>query len=632
MDYKISIKTGSVSNAGTDADVTIKIYGSLFNTQDLTLNEHKNKNVFEKDNIDAFLIESQNIGEIEKIEIWHNNKWLGADWFLESVTIENITDNKSYFFQVKKWIEGNKKYEFTPIENVKYEIEIAIGTLSGSGSNSNLYISIIGSKSHTYFFNVKPYLPNKEFITGHSYVFETHNEDVGQINEIKLKSDSEGFNSNLFINRIKIKKTSEDEPRIFPIFRWLKPNNEYSFSPNNVEYSFKISTGNVSAGGTDANVSMILYGTNGNSDEIKLNDYIAKNAFEAGRYDYFKISLRDLGEINKIKIWHDEQFLGDGWYLNKIEIKNEKSSLKLEFPFYSWLDKSENPQSINVELTTLPLIPRPFYAIAHMVNTPAYVEEALDMGSNAIEFDITPSLEKDDNFSFTVFHGFRPDFDPDKVNLMERSLAKTDLAIFLNKLREFEKQYPKFSLCIFDCKLGGVPKSKLNQCGMQLAEVIEKSFCKNDPNNRVNCIMSVGKKNYTAFFDGFFETLPKEFRRYFGADLSEESFQITEKTFEKRNEGNFWWGSGIASQAPKALRNYVPQFLIAAKKRTIRGIIKKIYYWTLDDPDSMEKMLVTKLDGIIVNNPLKLLRVLEKEEFKHSYKLAERNDNPFVVI
>ena len=177
-----------------------------------------------------------------------------------------------------------------------------------------------------------------------------------------------------------------------------------------------------------------------------------------------------------------------------------------------------------------------------------------------------------------------------------------------------------------------MPKNKLKLCGSQLAAIVNKEFCNNKSENRIHCIISIGKRKYIPFFDGFFAKISKRYKIYFGADLSEESFQMTEKAFSQRNEDNFWWGSGIASQAPKSLRNYVPQFLIAAKKRTVRGIIKKIYYWTLDDPDSMEKMLVTKLDGIIVNNPLKLLRVLEKEEFKYSYRLALRQDNPFKVI
>ncbi len=127
-------------------------------------------------------------------------------------------------------------------------------------------------------------------------------------------------------------------------------------------------------------------------------------------------------------------------------------------------------------------------------------------------------------------------------------------------------------------------------------------------------------------------TIPKDFKMFIGFDLSMEKFQTTENVFENIKSENFWWGSGIASTVPKPLKHFIPQFLIAAKKRTKRGLIKKIYYWTLDDPDSMARILVTKLDGIIVNDPLKLLRVLEKEEFKHSYRLATRDDDPFAKI
>ncbi len=572
------------------------------------------------------------MGILEKIEIWHNNKWLGADWFLEHCTIENLADGKSYFFKINKWIKGNSKYEFYPVDLVNYDIEISTGTLPGSGSNSNLFVSLVGSTNYTSFFNLKPFLKNKEFVTGHTESFTIQNEDIGKIEEIQLKTDSSGFNSNLYLGRIKIKKATEEKFTSIPIFNWIKPGNTYVFNKKSIEYTIKIFTGDVLAGGTDANVSMILYGTKDKSETIILSELIARNAFEAGKIDYLKIASKDLGEIKKIKIWHDEKWLGDGWFLNKIIITNEQSKNVATFPFYSWLDKSENPNSINVELTIMPIQQRPFYAIAHMVNTSAYVEEALDLGSNAIEFDITPKLDKDNSFTFDAFHGFRPDFDPDKINLMERSIARTDLNHFLIELREFEKTFPKLALVIYDCKIGDLPKKKLKQCGSQLAKTILDNFYQTDSDQRIFSIISIGKKKSTAFFDGFFESIPNEFKKYFGADLSEENFQTTEKVFEKRNEVNFWWGSGIASTVPKPLKHFIPHFLIAAKKRTERGIVKKIYYWTLDDPDSMERMLVTKLDGIIVNDPLRLLRVLEKEEFKHTYRLATRNDNPFSVI
>ncbi len=633
MNYKILFKTGDMHGAGTDADVSIVIFGSKLKTKEISLNKHKNENVFENNKIDTFYIDTKDLGEINELKIWHNNKWPGADWYLDYVTIEDLYSGKSYFFSVKKWIKGKNKYQFIPKNSATYTLEITTGTLPGSGTNSNVYLSIIGSKSYTGYINLKPYLKNKEFITGHTEVITLLNEDIGSIKKLSLKTDNAGFNSNFFLSRINIKKESNKNFISFPFFNWIKPDIIYPLDKDSVEYTLKIYTGDVLAGGTDANVSIILFGTKDKSKTISLNDLIARNAFEAGKIDYVKIVNKDLGNIKNIKIWHDEKWLGDGWFLNKITVMNEKSDDFGVFPFYSWLDKSENPNSVNIELTRMQVFTRPFYAIAHMVNTPAYAEEALDMGANAIEFDVTPNIDKKGIFSFDVFHGFRPDFDPDKINLMERSIARTDLTTYLSSLLQFEKKYKSFTLMIFDCKLGKVSKHKLKQCGIELGKKLVTDFYGIDNyQKRIYSIISVGKKKYSPFFNGLFSVIPKKYKKYIGLDLSEENFKTTEKTFEQRSENNFWWGSGIASTVPKPLKHFIPQFLIAAKKRTNRKIVKKIYYWTLDDPDSMERMLVTKLDGIIVNDPLKLLRVLEKEEFKHTYRLATREDDPFSVV
>ena len=632
MKYKLTFKTGIESGAGTDADVTIVLFGNKTKSKTITLNS-SGRNIFEKGSTDSFSLDIIELGDIYKIEISHNNKWFGADWLLEDVTIKNETNNKVWYFPANKWIKKNDKIILKAVKFSNYNFEITTGTLSGAGTNSNIFISIIGTNSYTDFFNINYLTSKKEFITGHTESFFIIKEDVGEIKEIKVKTDSYGLKDNWFLARLKVKKSGDKNFNKFPFFNWIKPNNIYSLTKELIEYTIKIYTGDVAHGGTDANVSMILFGTKGKSRIINLNEYIARNAFEAGNVDYLKITEKDIGRIKQINIWHNEKWFADGWFLNKIIVKNDNNGSEVVFPYYSWLDKSENPKSTNIMLNAKRLKPRPFYVIAHMVNTPAYAEEALDMGSNAIEFDITPTLQKDGNFIFNVFHGFRPDFDPDKVNLMERSLAKTDLVTYINHLSNFEDIYKKFSLVIFDCKLEKVPKNKLELCGMQMAEIITKYFYSvNSKSNRIKSIISIPKKKFVRFIDGVTKTIPKKYNRFIGFDLSMENFRTTEKVFSKRPEQNFWWGSGIAAMVPKTLTHFVPQFLIAAKKRTTHGIIKKIYYWTLESPESMERMLVTKLDGIIVNDPLKLLKVLDKEEFRNSYRLATRDDNPFEVV
>lgn len=630
MKYKIIFKTGVVSGAGTDAKVSIQLFGSNGNSTEIQLESKLSQ--FENGATDIFFIESENLGELQKLKIWHSNQFLAAKWYLDNIIIEKSTDLKSWYFPVYQWIKKSDKLNIQSVKTANYNLEITTGTLPGSGSNEDIYISIIGSKSYTPFINLKTLLINKEFKSGHTDTFSTTLEDVGKITEIKIQSSDSSFNSNWFLSKLKIKKETEEEYKIFPFHCWIKPNLVYSSTKKLIEYTIKFFTGDVAAGGTDANVSLIIYGTRGETKPIKLNDLIARNAFEAGQINYIKLAYENLGSIKKVKIWHDEKWLGDGWYLNKISVKNDYTGIEDEFPFYSWLDKSADPKSTNIELYKMPIMPRPFYAIAHMVNTPAYVEEALDLGSNAVEFDIMPKLEDDGNFSFDVFHGFRPDFDPDKINLMERSIARTELSVFHQNLILYEEKYKYFCLAIYDCKLENIKKNKLELCGEQLGKQIIENFYGDDDINRVFSIISVGKKQSAPFFTGLLKIIPKDFLPFIGFDLSMESFQTTEKLFEKQPGTNFWWGSGIASTVPKPLKHFIPQFLIAAKKRTKLGVIKKIYYWTLDDPDSMARILVTKLDGIIVNDPLKLLKVLEKEEFKHTYRLATRDDNPFTTF
>ena len=629
MKYKIIFKTGLQSGAGTDADVSIKLYGSELVSNEITLMSKFSQ--FEIGDEDTFYFESEKLGKINAIEVWHNNKNLGSNWFLDNIRIET-NSNDSWYFPIYKWLKKDVRVKAKCVKTSIYNFEISTGILPGSGTKDKIYISLIGSKTYTQFFNLNQYLENNEFKTGHTNLFTALLEDIGKLKEIKIKSEGNTIYNSWFLSKIRITKNEGNNYYSFPFHKWIKPGEIYSSNTNLVEYTIKFYTGDVAAGGTDANVFMIIFGTRGETKPIQLNELIARNAFEAGNLDYVKISYKNLGSIKKIKIWHDEKWLGDGWFLNKISVKNEDSGVEAIFPYYSWLDKSADPKSTNIELTRMPVQPRPFYAIAHMVNTPAYVEEALDLGSNAVEFDIMPILGKDGNFTFDVFHGFRPDFDPDKINLMERSVARTNLNNFLKHLKEFEEKYKQFSLVIYDCKLENVKRNKLEQCGKQLAEEILNNFYGSDDINRIYSIISVGKKKSAPFFNGFRKTIPIKFNSFFGFDLSMENFQTTEKLFEQMEGSNFWWGSGIASTVPKPLKHFIPQFLIAAKKRAKRGIIKKIYYWTLDDPDSMARMLVTKLDGIIVNDPLKLLRVLEKEEFKHSYKLATRDDNPFSKI
>lgn len=89
-----------------------------------------------------------------------------------------------------------------------------------------------------------------------------------------------------------------------------------------VPYEVKVYTGDKSGAGTDANVFMILYGTNGDSGERELAKSDRTNKFERNKCDTFTVKAVDLGELLKLKIRHDNSRAGSAWYLEKIEVYN----------------------------------------------------------------------------------------------------------------------------------------------------------------------------------------------------------------------------------------------------------------------------------------------------------------------
>ena len=58
-----------------------------------------------------------------------------------------------------------------------------------------------------------------------------------------------------------------------------------------------------------------------------------------------------LGELTKVRIWHDNKFLGANWFLESVEIIDETNDEKYQFPCNRWLAKDKDDGSLVRELT-----------------------------------------------------------------------------------------------------------------------------------------------------------------------------------------------------------------------------------------------------------------------------------------
>ncbi len=132
-----------------------------------------------------------------------------------------------------------------------------------------------------------------------------------------------------------------------------------------VPYEVSVLTSDVSGAGTDANVSICLFGENGDSGDRLLRDSAThKNKFERNQTDVFtvrpsphcaltplQLECLDLGKLRKLRIWHDNKGLGAAWHLGYVSIKNTASGATTRFPCQQWLSKSDGDKQISRELT-----------------------------------------------------------------------------------------------------------------------------------------------------------------------------------------------------------------------------------------------------------------------------------------
>lgn len=72
-------------------------------------------------------------------------------------------------------------------------------------------------------------------------------------------------------------------------------------------------------GGTDANVFIEMYGTEGFVGQTALEN--AANNFERGKTDEFKIQGSDVGDLERIVIRHDNTGFSADWHLQQVRLQ-----------------------------------------------------------------------------------------------------------------------------------------------------------------------------------------------------------------------------------------------------------------------------------------------------------------------
>jgi len=377
--YEVVVKTGNLRGSGTDANVFLNIQGKTLSSGKRKLDNMWNN--FEAGQTDKFSIESIDVGKIRSITIGHDNSGIGPDWYLEYITITNLTNKKSVKFPVSRWFskdEDDGQIERTLKPGVGdaagqtlYQVSVITGDRRGAGTDANVFIEVYGTKGKSR----KQLLDNAEnnFERKQTDVFSLKcATDLGEPTKIRIGHDNSGFGPGWYLDKVILKNMKTEQETFFLVGRWLAKDEgdgaievEVPASADGqcgvplTTYKVQVYTGDRPGAGTDANVFITLFGQEGvDSGERQLENDL--DNFERNKVDVFSFQCVDLGNLTKISIRHDNSGLGPAWFLDKISISSG-TGLMWYFLVGKWLDSDsglsvEAPATAVDGVASLPLV------------------------------------------------------------------------------------------------------------------------------------------------------------------------------------------------------------------------------------------------------------------------------------
>ena len=106
--YTVKVKTADKSDAGTSANVHLRLIGRKGRQSRLIPLELTQRRRFEPGKVETFSLQEPDIGDLEMIEIEHDGETLHDSWLLDDITIEMPTKGRAFYFACHQWLSKDK--------------------------------------------------------------------------------------------------------------------------------------------------------------------------------------------------------------------------------------------------------------------------------------------------------------------------------------------------------------------------------------------------------------------------------------------------------------------------------------------------------------------------------------------
>jgi len=215
--YEVTIRTGSDSNSGTDANIFLFLQddnGTVTDTIEVS-DIHQDADAFEKGDTDTFPIYApEDFGECCHAFLESDHSGSGPGWKVDAIEVRKVqgkTSDSGYTVNTGFWYEYAKRVNFGKYSGKTgaYYIEVKTGGESGAGTDSTIYLTLHGDKYSKDTEEI-----NMSGMAGDGDDFEKNDNDcfyigydkngIGDIKSITVRKDDGGSGPGWYLESIKI--------------------------------------------------------------------------------------------------------------------------------------------------------------------------------------------------------------------------------------------------------------------------------------------------------------------------------------------------------------------------------------------------------------------------------------------
>ncbi|ESO97796.1 hypothetical protein LOTGIDRAFT_208950 [Lottia gigantea] len=375
ISYTVKVYTGTGEDNGTDSNAWITIYGPRKKSTGRQYLDLAQKSGFEPGSLEVFSLEAVDIDEIKKIEIGHDGTKPGTGWFIKEMEVDMPTKGKHYHFSCNQWLARDKgdgktsrifsvsdgQSSVVSYKPSNYELTVYTGDVSDAGTDSKITMTIFGSRGSTSPIELDK--NQDRFERAKVDFMKMDLEDIGDVKKMRLSLDGKGSRPTWFLEKVELRNMETGSLSVFHLKDWLSKDSMLSrdipatergkLVVHKTSYKVKVKTSDLRGAGTDANVYIVMFGTNGDSGDIHLKKPEGgRSPFDNNQLDEFILNdILSVGELSKVRVWHDNKGFGSAWHLSYIEIEDLRSKKVYMFHCDKWLSTSEDDKQIIRELT-----------------------------------------------------------------------------------------------------------------------------------------------------------------------------------------------------------------------------------------------------------------------------------------